>query len=68
MTNEEIMMLCIQAGVLPSEIKFDPIHGPMLNMSGLRKLTALSDNPPKARAFVDDIEQTLNEHFKRTLN
>jgi hypothetical protein len=68
MTNEEIIMLCIQAGVLPSEIMFDPTHGPMLSISGLKKLIALSDNPQKARAFVDDIEQTLNEHFKRTVN
>ena len=55
--RDGILDLCHQAGVLPSEMHEDPIHGWCVSGSGLRKLAALAPDQARAQALLEQVEQ-----------
>ena len=56
--REGILRLCQQAGVLPSEMHDDPVHGLCVSPSGVRKLAVLAPDQEKASALLRQIEAT----------
>lgn len=52
MTREDTLALARKAGLLPSEMRDDPVHGLVITAAGMRKIAALAPDQERARQVL----------------
>jgi hypothetical protein len=67
MTEDETAyyrQLYADAGILPSEIREDPVYGTMLTVSAVRKLAAVAPDQAAAEAVLDQVARAVRGTFR----
>jgi len=62
--DEALFRLALDAGVLPSEMKYDEEHGVLLSASAVRKLAARAPDRERAKIVLDQVADSVRAGFK----
>jgi hypothetical protein len=64
MKDSDLVRMCRDAGVLPSEMVHDPVHGWLLSAAAVRKLAAKAPDQDRAQTVRDMVADVVRSGFK----